>query len=451
MMLTTALERTKRPDQIVYSAKEHEPLAIPIDDVIRNGRLELFPDVVKRGLFALSFRGRELVLQPGPYIGLLPINERILIEVHPRVPVSNLGRILSIARHLPLALENHLREYELQQEPIASLLDTLTWGLLDSIREIEHRGLQYEYRRATESTSFPRGRIDLGTTMSRFSSRGIAHKVVCTQYVRTPDTPPNRCIKYALWFLAQKHRYFKPRGGSLAILSSIGNAYHHFDDVSLDQLSGFLGDPWVRDPDNLPDRYAYYRRALTLALAILKEESIRIRGFSGELELESLHIRLDELFEDYIRISLARHLADIEPSLMVLDGNLGGETGARKGLFDDMTNPSASPDIVIDLPDVGDVDGHVPAIIEVKYKPIRGLPDRADLNQLISYSSSYKAPIGVVLSLRNQSVGPVITPLGRIGNSSFFQYLFDLGSEDLPAEERKLAVSIKDLVLSTNG
>ena len=78
-----------------------------------------------------------------------------------------------------------------------SVLEFLAANLVDALRPIAANGLHKEYVRRSESTSHPRGRIDVAGTM-RGWSRGQFHKVQAQRFEQSSDVPANRLLKEAL-------------------------------------------------------------------------------------------------------------------------------------------------------------------------------------------------------------------------------------------------------------
>lgn len=429
------------------AAIEYETLEVAAADLLVDGELRLYPQVLGKGYFKVRFDGTKLKLQAGGFTGLIPLNDRVALDVRSRVPVQNLARLIRTANHVPVPLEDLLRSYDVEAEVIPSLVDTLANALMSAVDTIRANGRHYEYVSELSSTSFPRGRILMGSTVQRFASRGVTHKVEAVQYRRTPDTAVNRCIKYALWFLAQRYVRMRPRSGVTRLVSGLNHAYHLFDDVLLDHSLRFLDDSVVLEPDKLPLNYAHYRQAIGLAVMIIEERSVELEGVGDDVELSSLLVELDDVFEDYVRIVLQRELAPLEPQFSVVDGNLAGNGGGQKCLFDDGGAPPANPDIV--AVDTGaNLDYRFPLLGEVKYKPAKDLPDRDDLNQLIAYATSYRCPVAVIVQPRGNVAPPKekLRLLGKIGNSSFYQYVYDLSADSLMEEERIFAEAMARLM-----
>jgi len=446
--------RISGPKRTVYPACEHEVLEIPAEDLLVDGELRLYPEVVHRNFFQVRFQGQKLTFQPGPYVGVIPINDRVAVDVQPRVPIANLARLLRLSAHRPVCLEEYLRDYEVQEEPIPSLIDSLATALINAVRSIETEGRHYEYQERIKYTSFPRGRILMGRTMSRFTSRGISHNVVASQYERSPDTAPNRCLKYAIWYLAQRYIRMKQlgdRSGITKLLSSLNRAYYLFTDVELDHSRQFLVHPLVVNPTHLFPNYGHYEQSLSIAVTIVEDKGVKLEGLGDDVEIASFLIKVDDVFEKYVRTVLQRELVDLEPRLSILDGNLAGRMGGQKELFDDVGAPVANPDIVVRDNESEDIERRYPLLIEVKYKPLEGLPKREDLNQLIAYATSFRAPAAVLVQPAPVNAKQGLDHLGMIGSTVFYQCGFDLSERDLGLEEETFANRMREFLDPSSG
>ena len=95
----------------IYPAREREATSIPIGEVLRNGEIDIIPDVQSREFFDITFRGDRLTVTAGKYIGLIPLNDRVFIQVEPKVPIANLLAMLSAVEGEVVDLSVLNREY----------------------------------------------------------------------------------------------------------------------------------------------------------------------------------------------------------------------------------------------------------------------------------------------------------------------------------------------------
>ncbi len=431
----------------VILATEHKPVSLSLDSFIIGGKLNLYPEVTGKGYFQVKLDKDQLVLQAGGYVGLIPINDHIAIDIRPRVPIQNLERILQIVDHTPVSLAPHQRTYGTNEQTIPSLLDFLSRSLIDFMGDIEKNGLYRDYERTTDETSFPRGRILLNNTVQKHLSRGEKHRVSASWFDRTVDNPINRCLKYAIWYLAQKYSAQESRKGTRQIVSALNQVYALLQGVTLDKTRSFLRDPYVQYPHALPSIRQYYLQPLYLATTIIRERGIQFSESGNEIILASFIINLENIFESYIRETLSLRVPHQQTGYAVLDGNIGGARGAEKTLFDvgfleDIaTQNKANPDIVVQWvnEDTGATTTRV--VIDTKYKIINAIPDRDDINQVIAYAVSYRAPYAVIIHPSvNSHKG--LRSLGRINGLRVFLYTIDLSIADLELEEIEMATAI---------
>ena len=80
----------------------------------------------------------------------------------------------------------------------------------------------------------------------------------------------------------------------------------------------------------LPDTRAYYRPVLDLAGLILQRRNIALELGGADVQLGSLLINTNDLFEKFVRVSLTRHAREESWPAEVLDGNAEG----KKDLYD---------------------------------------------------------------------------------------------------------------------
>jgi 5-methylcytosine-specific restriction enzyme subunit McrC len=424
----------------VYSAREYAPVDVPLADLLdARGRLRLNPDVESKGYFTIQLAKGLVRLQASGYVGLIPLNDRVVIDVRPRVPVANLNRLLRLSEYVPPALRVE-RPYALEGEPNDSLLDLYARWLVARVEEIASSGLFREYERREEVTSFPRGRIRTDATLTQVRARGINHRAISNWYERTPDTPPNRCLKYALWFIAGRLSRLGARiTGRRELLQRLGALYGMFGGVELEHSLSFLNDPVVTGAKPLPSLRQYYRPALELAVAIIRQHAVDLEAKRHVLDLPSLVLNMNRIFENYLRNVLRADAVRQGWATEILDGNSDG----KKPLFDVPPSEDATPDIV--CRDRG--DGSYPLVVEVKNIPVHGNSSRAAIEQAVTYAATYRCPRVVLAHPRaHEQSFSGLRLQGTIGPLSVYQYVFDLSAGSLAAEETAFADHMHALV-----
>jgi 5-methylcytosine-specific restriction enzyme subunit McrC len=303
---------------------------------------------------------------------------------------------------------------------------------------------------------FPHGRILIQETLRRHNAVGVYHKVTSSWFERSSDNAINQCVKYAIWYLAQRYKSRKPEKGDIARLSRLNIAFRLFSDVKLDLSRRFLNDPLVANPEQLPSTRDYYRQIIYLATTIINQRGVRFGGDNREIRIASLLVNMEALFESYLRSSLATNLAQIDSNIWVLDGNNKGIGGALKPFFDqeypdDIARATeAKPDIVCSYRSPKDGMTSNALVIDVKYKVVKKVSARSDLEQAITYGLSYRSDIILLVHPRtNERHG--LYPQGHIGKLEVYQYIFDLSADSLADEEILFAQRIYELIQAGTG
>lgn len=414
---------------IVVGARRSVRLSLK--ELTSDSGIDLFPEIEARGYFSIQFQGKELQLTAGSYVGLIPINPRITIDVRPKLPVSNLARVIELSQ-LPLRpLRGIQRDYVTEEQPTISILEFLAQELISSLQELDLHGYHKSYVPRTENTSHPRGRIDIRQTALLNFSRGIRHKLITRRFNQTTDTLYNRVLKWALLFLAE--RFIRNPLRDRQLMTRLNSAISAFESVATERT-----DALIRSVDSdlrrnrLPQSRQYYEQPLRIALTILAGNGVSLVKKGEEVELSSYVVNFDDVFEEYIRAILRSTLP--RKSFRVRDGN----KEARKGLFDDVKHPPAQPDIVVDS-----VDSGRRVIAEVKYKE---KVDRGDLNQAITYAASYRARDVMLVHQCLTSASSGRHRLGAIDSRTVYAYGFDLNATDLSREEQAFADSVAALL-----
>jgi 5-methylcytosine-specific restriction enzyme subunit McrC len=443
---------SRKDSRKIFSAVEQVSVDIGVSELLLDGKLHIYPEITGKNYFRIFLRKDQLVFQAGGYIGLIPINDRVAIDVRPRVPVANLERVLRVAEHVPVVLSRVSRAYDSSPETFPSLIDIVAQALLGYLDQIFVNGKYREYQRREEETAFPRGRVLFAATLRRHSARGDSHHLTATWHDATFDNGANRCLKYAVWYLAQRYQAMTTTSeNQVNMVRALNVAFNSLGGIHLDLGRQFLKDNMVINSARMPVLRNYYVPAINLAKLVIRDEGVKFDGHREALVMSSLLINLEQAFEIYLRRILFENLKGRMPKHEVLDGNRGGQQGGKKRLFDQVMPPGtgamieATPDIVIrrngTIPDT-------PGVIEIKYKASEGLPDRDDINQAISYGISYRASFVILVLPRTKNLVGGLTSLGSVGSVKVFQYRFDLANVRLQEEEQVFVSAIESLLLA---
>ena len=442
-----AIETVAATGHASFEVPEFTSVTIDPDLILRRGRLDTYSWHKGRDYFALQLSRESATLQARGFVGIIPINDRLTLEVTPRVPLRNLARVLELSGEQATPLIDVMRSYDLEGEMQPSLVAIYAAALRQQVESIVARGFYREYARREETTSFPHGRIDLHRTITQLHARAINHKASITYFQRTIDNPLNQCLLYAVWRL---HFYLGQVADIIGAAEQrrarrdLNIARLRLQGVTLDQDESFLADPLVRGAMPLSALRGYYRPALELALTIIGGKALAYEKRGTRLELPSLLINMSSVFESYTRALLQRAAKQDSWEWEVLDGNRKPPTGLASTLFDreEDVEIRITPDTVFRHRESGDV----PVLMEVKYRPPKGKPKREDLEQALTYGLAYRARHVVLLQPQGK-VAPINNPqrLGTIHGMSVYRYLFDLGSSDVESRERSFVAAMRQL------
>jgi 5-methylcytosine-specific restriction enzyme subunit McrC len=424
----------------IIECAEQGPVDIDLTEVMNAaGELEISAEIQSKDYFAVSLSRKSITLRARGHVGYIPLNQRIVVFVRPRVPVSNLTRIVNLSGE-PTTLLTSTREYATDEHWTDSLLDMYATALTRAIETITLNGLIRDYTRREEVSSFPRGRVLMHRTIQDLHARGIDHAAHVAWFERTADIAPNQCLKYALWLLASRYVETAHLPRESRILHRRINAlYSVFDGVQLDRDRRFLHDDGVSGGRPLPTLRAYYREGLDIARSIIEQRAVLIDQPTGLLRLPSIVVNMNHVFERYIRTVLQHHATANDWHAKVQDGN---EEGSKE-LFNAKPSMKATPDIVIEPTDAAS-----PLVLEVKNVPVREhFSDRSHMEQAITYAVSYGTKRVVLVHPRattSQNTG--MRRLGQIGDIELYQYRFDLGADDLAAEDARFGEAVASLL-----
>jgi 5-methylcytosine-specific restriction enzyme subunit McrC len=404
---------------------EHGTVDIPPELLIRGAHLDLYDEILSKNLFRVQSKGRRFTISAGNSIGIVPLNDRVAMEVNPRVPISNLEYLLSSARNYDPKLLRFNRNYSTSSERPTSILDTLADGLLAAVEGMQLEGIFKSYRPEI-FTGTPSGRI-LPFESARAQMRRAAPVAVSSRFSRTTNNEVNRHIISALNIIADIYNDAKEREGIRRRRSRIAAAKRIFNFRNADHKDGGAL-AYIRRPELIPPDRPFLAQALTLSSVIIDNSGLRLRG-GGAVSSASILIDMESVFEAYVRHFLSQ--ADL-PGYAVLDGNQARPVGAASNVFhsvpEGMTNPLATPDTVLMA------DERAELIIENKYKICGNHPERGDLNQAIVYGSAYRCS-KVVLTYPAYQGGASLTLLGNIAGISIYKGLVSLSDADMNSAE----------------
>lgn len=430
--------------RLVFQVEEYGDVALPIELIVSDGRLDIYPELLRTNILRSYSRDGKLLFQAGGWIGFVPINDRIALEVRPRVPIANLERVLYVAGNTsPIVLQGHLRQFEGTASDLpASFLDILAERLTTLAEACWSEGLHSEYVRRARVGQNPRGRLlPFKTAQNRIRTHDLL-STVSELYERTHDTGPNQCIAAALDKLYAIYSGIRNRSGARSLASRLGRARQLLSHVTRDSARKFLSSPLVSDPTRLPVSRPSYPAAIALAKIVLSGDGVDLRSADGQISLPPMMISMEKAFESYLRVVLAQSGDD----LLVHDGNIKPPAGASTNLFHNapanspLRTAQSTPDIVCAMTKAPDHR----LVIDAKYKPDIS---RDDLNQVLSYALTYRSgTVILVCPRKNPSSVVGLSLLGEVSNVKAYNYFVDLGAADLLTEERAFSDSVRGLL-----
>ena len=418
------------PNTVLYCCTERQVVPIPCAELIdAQGRVQILREVLARGFFDVDFRAGELVLVAGRFVGVVPLNERIIVEIRPKAKLADFARILEVAGEEPGSLDFFEHDYA-EKDGTDRFFPVIARSLVKQLRAVEQEGIFKAYRPRTGVFTF-KPSVRFSKTAQRLWARGDFSHTISEVFEYTKDSPINRLIKYALWYCG---RYLGAEKVAPGLLQEIEFFYNLFETVPLDLTLKFVPDvEAILQQESIPILRQYYARIARICMLIARNRSVILESSNGEIPLLSFIINLEDVFEKYVRNTLKAY-ARILPRITIQNGNAEG----RSHLFFDSKVIDIKPDIVILC------DGKKQIVADVKYKP---KTTEADRYQMITHAVALGAT--TVLSILPATEGK--SGLARKGQIfdvkgiEVFEYHLPLDG-DLATEERRMSSEILNLV-----
>jgi 5-methylcytosine-specific restriction enzyme subunit McrC len=431
---------------VVVECAEYDHIDVPVELWLSEGHETKFnSEIDGRDILRANFKKGLLKLQATSYVGVIPVNEHVVVRVRPRVPIANLTRMVIETGHNVLPLKA-FREYSGRGTADDWAKDIYTDALLDHLDTILDAGLMRAYERREGEGHFPHGRIDFTRTLQRFAARGIDNKAAYSWYERTVDTQANRCLRAAMEAIHEHLSKMRsnPRKGDRAKLTRLAGRFHAFEEVADDLDYRFLDDPEVWGLVPLPDPRTYYRPALDLSILILQDIGIALELGGDDVQLSSLLIDTNKLFENFVRVSLAKHAKRQGWPVDVLDGNAEGKLdlysvpdplpapfGEPMAALASVDPGKAQPDVVLRA-----LDGTFPLVAEVK-NTAHGkgaeaddvLPERGEVEQAVTYALRYGRDFTLLIHPWVKGTKGLVY-VGRVRSVDVYDYRLDLSSDE---------------------
>lgn len=399
---------------------------IPLVDLVTERDDDRLSDAVKRGILQMSVRGAAVNLIIGPYIGVLELSPTITLDVVPRIPFNNINRILDVSGSSLSRLDNYYRDYEARETSGSMVRRFIVECFLAEFESVSKKRVHKKYKRRTENSGFPKGKIHFAHSLKKNWVRSPVPKVVSSHYVQTTNTPLNRILFSALKLIANSEdqennrEWMGIRSKAISLMKTFPS------EVPLLRSKELARDLLTKDhPDQ---RFA---RLQKLAVLVLSGQSVGIeRSSANETSFHSFLLNLESLFEEYLRGVLFKAACS---RIVIKDGNTSGAVP----LFDERRHPKAKPDLVIFNRNL-----ETAFTADVKYKAAHS---RADINQVVTYAVRYGVEKTLLILGSEHPMEPRLRKIGTIGGIELLTYHYYLSNPDLFAEEELFVETMESL------
>lgn len=414
--------------QVVYPCEEFGEVAVPIAGLLRNGEIDVYPEVAGRGLFDISYRRGELVLRATKFVGLIPISETVAIQVRPKTSIPNLFWLIGRSGQRPSIIEGLLRDYARGGRP-PETPEVLYADIFVRAMERVYQGYVLKRYVSEDSENQWRGRLLVTPSVSRFYARGIHYRHILRPTDLTVDNLENRILKYT------GRRFLAVRGlvGSMnrhtagRLAKALGSLATVDDSGVYDQLVVRNVPRLIR---GLSPRHRHYESALWLAHLIASNDALKVETL-GSARTEAILVDVGHVFESFIRTVCA------EAERSVLQCKVRNGNTSPLPLFVQGAGYTVRPDLFFVR------QGDVVAVADVKYKSV---PTEEDRYALMAYCESTGARRGVFV-LPKTAQQPSMEWIGTSRSGIRIDLLrFDLAAPDLRNEETNFVASVATLI-----
>lgn len=425
----------------IETAEERKEINIPISEIIsEGGKLNIFPSV--KNYFSVDYKpgSQKLSLVAGGFIGLIPINSNLAINIKPKFPISNLTHIVAVAEDNFNTLSFFSRKYKESEEFNPTVLEFMAECLLNELQTLDSEGMLKSYLLKTEETTKLRGKLNINTSIKSLWAHGHFNKASISYHEFTPDNIFNRLIKLTIKYCIDE--LIKIDSKRVNLNNQLIEYYLAFDAVSVVHHKDVLEDVLsVIEANKVPVLRNYYVNICEICRLILNQTGISFKELGGEDDknLSSFTLDMALIFEKYLLNSIRNHRHLLSDKTVILDGNKEG----KKPLYNQpsIAKSDAKPDIIFKEND------KFKLIIDAKYKTKTKEIDRY---QVITHALSYNAEVAILALPKNENHHQErLVKLGTIGQEfgiTLYEYYFDLSSNDLNSEEINLVNSLKTLL-----
>ena len=406
----------------VIELREYETSHFRREEIVRpDGTSRILPEVRQHAAIDLRDTITGITLHARGLAGYLPLTDSLALHISPRFPMRNLWDMLLLTDEQYDHLVQVLRHYA--HGPAGPPHLMLVRSFCYFIRLLLASGIWRAYRQEYLEGYF-KPKIHFGRTVSRFLSRGDIINVARVEFVLSNRQAANATLKVA----CEQFLRLTPRlPGWDRERADLHDALNLLQRVPGAELLPNERDLTYGIPSWL---HRGYEGALSVYSIFRGYIGIGFQHDPAGSELPSFLFKLDEIFEQFVRTSLRKSMADTQ--IKVFDGN---RLRTPISLFRDSDRYQVMPDAILRR------GGRAIAIVEMKYKPKISEGDRY---QVISHTLAAGASLGILVSPEIQDAGG-LDYIGSLSDRRFYHYRLNI-SGDLTASRNQMATDILKLV-----
>lgn len=425
---------------------ERGQVEVPLDLFLSNGKLSLNPALEHRKFLDIQVKRDRLTLSAGKYIGFIPVNSQLAINVRPKVPLGKLARILGVARESPILIRELAREYSAEEE--IDVLELLVAAFSRELRVLEQLGPIKQYRRSNEVGQAIRGRINLKDAFTNLWPAAVFDKASYEYFEYSPDNALNQAMEYTIWHLLRVYAAGSQKL-DINIVRNLREAHRYFARIQPDRQRAFLptlrAHLRVRRPD---EPYASFHALLSLCLMILDDLGVELdHEQNADVQLPPLVIDMELVFE--------RLILNVLRDASRQTGIFGVWDTAReqqKPLFTEsvVVLPDGIREVVSTepaRPDFTIAESGTPVLVgDSKYKTGH---DVGDIYQVVTHAKAYGASNALlVYPAVDEKESVTFRSLGRIGEVQVFTCVFPMEVENLLSAGHDLLTGVAQILAS---
>jgi 5-methylcytosine-specific restriction endonuclease McrBC regulatory subunit McrC len=384
-----------------------------------SGNLDLYEEVAQKGYFDIDFRQGNLVVKATRFVGLIPLSDKVAIQVSPKAPIGNLLYLVARSGLQVRGIERFIRGYQTDRQ-VKNIEEVYAESFLSALSSLRRIGPMRQYRsRATDREL--RGRLLFSESVKRNYATGTRRHPVFDVTDFTSDIEENRILKKTAERLK---RHFLQRGGKKAFIVA-----KELDLVI--QTLGASGTSSIVPQDvvrripimlrRLPTSHRFYEPALWLSYLIALNRAVRMDEI-GPTKFETIVLDVSAVFEEYVRRLLLEARSGSFAGIEVVDGNK-----VPVPLFVRGVSHPTHPDYYFRR------GGAVFALADAKYKSD---PTAQDRYEVLAFCEALGVQRAVIICPRIQSE-PRVSHHGTTRSGRVMTIIrIDLASNDLNDEEQ---------------